>query len=302
MARRIGFIGLGIMGSAMARNLLKAGHSVTVYNRTAAKCEALRQAGAAVAGTPTEAALGNDVVISIVNDSPDVEEVLLGPQGAVHGSRPGAVFIDMTTCSPEAARSIAGRLKQKQIDFLDAPVTGGDVGAQKGTLSIMVGGDEKVLEKVRDVLGAMGTRVTPVGPSGSGQMVKAVNQLIGAINMMAVAEGLTFAKACGLDLAKVHQVITGGASNSFALEQLGARILKDDYAPGFMVRLMLKDRRIVMEAAERAKVPLAGARQAQAYLQSNLTHGEGELGTQVMYRTLEKMAGLNPKAQIPNPK
>ncbi len=291
MARKIGFLGMGIMGASMARNLLKAGHAVTVYNRTAAKCAPLKEAGAAVAGTPTEAALGAEVVISIVNDSPDVEEVLLGPQGAVHGAKAGAVFIDMTTCAPETARSVADRLAKKGIDFLDAPVTGGDVGARNGTLSIMVGGEEKVLDRVKDILLAMGKKVTHVGPTGAGQMVKSVNQLVGAVTLMGVSEGMAYAAACGLDLEKVHQVISGGASGSFALENLGARILKGDFAPGFMVRLMLKDLRIVMDEAERRKMPLAGGSLAQAYLRSNLAHGEGEEGTHAMIKTVRRLGG-----------
>ena len=291
MARKIGFLGMGIMGASMARNLLKAGYAVTVCNRTAAKCAPLKEAGASVAGTPTEAALGAEVVISIVNDSPDVEEVLLGPQGAVHGARAGTVFIDMTTCAPETARGVAERLAKKGIDFLDAPVTGGDVGAKNGTLSIMVGGEENVLDRVRDILLAMGKKVTHVGPVGAGQMVKSVNQLIGAVTLMGVSEGLAYAAACGLDLAKVHQVITGGASNSFALENLGARILKEDFAPGFMVRLMLKDLRIVMNEAERRKMPLPGGSLAQAYLRSNLAHGEGEEGTHAMIKTVRRLGG-----------
>ena len=291
MARKIGFLGMGIMGASMARNLLKAGHAVTVYNRTAAKCAPLKEAGAAVAGTPTEAALGAEVVISIVNDSPDVEEVLLGPQGAVHGAKAGAVFIDMTTCAPETARSVADRLAKKGIDFLDAPVTGGDVGARNGTLSIMVGGEEKVLDRVKDILLAMGKKVTHVGPTGAGQMVKSVNQLVGAVTLMGVSEGMAYAAACGLDLEKVHQVISGGASGSFALENLGARILKGDFAPGFMVRLMLKDLRIVMDEAERRKMPLAGGSLAQAYLRSNLAHGEGDEGTHAMIKTVRRLGG-----------
>lgn len=291
-SRKLGFIGMGIMGRPMALNLLKAGHDVTVYNRTAARCDDLVKEGAKQAATPRECAEGQEIVITIVTDSPDVEAVLFGPDGAVEGAADGAVFVDMSTISPEVTRSIETRLKEKGIGYIDAPVSGGDIGAQKGTLTIMVGGEESVFESIRDVFEPMGSRVTYVGPSGSGQLTKSCNQILCAVNMVAVCEALLLAKKSGLDLNVMHQVLTGGAANSWALENLGAAIIKSNYKPGFMIKLIQKDLGIVMDVARNLNLPLSGTAMARQYFRSNQAHGEGELGTQAMFRVLERMAAL----------
>jgi 3-hydroxyisobutyrate dehydrogenase len=291
--KTIGFLGMGIMGRPMARNLLKAGYEVSVYNRTSVRARELEPDGARVAATPAECARGRDVVITMVTDSPDVEAVLFGPAGAVEGAREGTVFIDMSTISPDVTRAIAGRLGERGFAFLDAPVSGGDIGAQKGTLTIMVGGEPEVFERVRHVFEPMGTRITLVGPAGSGQVTKACNQILCALNMLGVCEALALARRSGLDLAKMHTVVTGGAANSWALENLGKQIIAGNYAPGFMVKLIQKDLNIVLEAGKSLKLPLAGTALAHQYFRSNQAHGEGDLGTQAMFKVLERLGAFS---------
>lgn len=288
MPRSIGFLGLGIMGAAMARRLLAAGHRLSVYNRTAAKCAPLVAAGARAAATPRAAAEGSEVVISIVTDSPDVEQVLLGPEGAAHGARPGALFVDMSTIAPAAARRIGAALRDKDIGFLDAPVTGGDVGAREGTLSILVGGEAADLDRAREIFAVLGKRVTHCGPQGAGQTVKAANQVLCALNMVGIVEALHLARRSGIDLGVLLDALTAGAGGSWALSNLGPRIARGDFAPGFMVRLIQKDLRIVQEEARRLGLPLDGAALAQRYFADNEKHGEADLGTQAMYRVLER--------------
>jgi 3-hydroxyisobutyrate dehydrogenase len=289
-SRNIGFIGLGVMGAPMARRLVQAGHRVTVYNRTASRCEPLVAAGARAAATPRDAASGNEVVISIVTDSPDVEAVLLGPAGAAEGAVPGGVFVDMSTIAPEAARRIARTLGERGIASLDAPVTGGDVGAREGTLSILVGGEAAVLDRVRDVFAVLGKRVTHAGPSGAGQTLKACNQILCALNMVGIVEALQLARRGGLDQKLMVEALTSGAGGSWALEKLGPRIAGGDFAPGFMVKLIQKDLRIVQELARGLGLPLEGTALAQRAFADNEAHGEGDLGTQAMYRVLERRA------------
>ncbi len=289
---KIGFIGMGIMGRPMALNLLRAGHQVTVYNRTLSKLREVVDAGAREAASPRECARGNEVVITMVTDSPDVEEVLLGEDGAAGGAVPGTVFIDMSTISPDVTRSIAERLAERGIDFLDAPVSGGDIGAKSGKLTIMVGGDRPVFERVKQVFDLLGTRVTWVGPSGSGQVVKAANQVLAALNLLGVCEAIALARRAGIDPRVMHQVVTGGASNSWALEVLGKKILDGDFAPGFKVKLIQKDLALVLEEARTLGLPLAGTALANQYFRSAEAHGEGDLGTQAMFKVLERLGNF----------
>jgi 3-hydroxyisobutyrate dehydrogenase len=288
MPLAIGFIGLGIMGAPMAGRLLSAGHRLSVFNRTASRCAPLVAAGARQAPTPAAAAEGADLVISIVTDSPDAKQVLLGPQGAAEGAKAGSLFIDMSTIAPEAARQIAEELAARKIDFLDAPVTGGDVGAREGTLSILVGGDARNLERARPALEVLGRRITHCGPVGAGQTVKACNQILCALNMVGVVEALHLAKANGIDLHTMVGALTPGAGGSWALEKLGTRIASNDFAPGFMVRLIQKDLRIVQAVAQSVGLPLEGAATAQKYFADNEAHEEGALGTQAMFKALER--------------
>jgi 3-hydroxyisobutyrate dehydrogenase len=258
-----------------------------VYNRTAAKAAPLIALGARGAANPQDAARGSEIVISIVTDSPDAEEVLLGSQGAVHGAEPGALFIDMSTVAPEAARRMGSALRGRGIAFLDAPVTGGDVGAREGTLSILVGGEAADLERARPIFEVLGKRITHCGPEGAGQAVKACNQILCALNMVGIVEALHLARASGVDPRTVIEALVPGAGGSWALEKLGPRIAAGDFAPGFMIRLIQKDLRIVQGIAAAAGLPLEGTALAQRCFADNEAHGEGELGTQAMYRVLE---------------
>jgi 3-hydroxyisobutyrate dehydrogenase len=215
-----------------------------------------------------------------------VESVLLGPSGAVEGAAPGAVFVDMSTIAPEAARRVGAALVSREVDFLDAPVTGGDVGAREGTLSILVGGEAAVLERVRGVLSAMGKRITHCGPAGAGQTVKACNQILCALNMVGIVEALHLARRGGVDQKLVIDALVPGAGGSWALEKLGPRIAAGDFAPGFMVKLIQKDLRIVQDLARSERLPLEGAALAQRYFADNEENGEGDLGTQAMYKVL----------------
>jgi 3-hydroxyisobutyrate dehydrogenase len=291
MPLAIGFIGLGIMGAPMASRLLSAGHKLTVYNRTAARCAPLVAAGARQALSPAGAAEGADLVISIVTDSPDAKQVLLGPQGAAAGATAGALFVDMSTISPEAARQMGEELAGRKIAFLDAPVTGGDVGAREGTLSILVGGASADLERARPALEVLGKRITHCGPLGAGQTVKAANQILCALNMVGVVEALHLARANGIDLPTMLGALTSGAGGSWALEKLGTRIAGGDFAPGFMIRLIQKDLRIVQSIAQAVGLPLQGTALAQTYFADNEAHGEGALGTQAMFKALERKKG-----------
>jgi 3-hydroxyisobutyrate dehydrogenase len=288
MARNVGWIGLGIMGSAMARRLVDAGHRVTVTNRTPAKCAPLVDAGAKVAVSPAEAAQGNDVVVSMLRGSKDSEDVLLGPQGVIQGAAPGTVVVDMSTISPDSARRIGAAFRAKGVGFLDAPVTGMEFRARDGTLSIFVGGEESDLSKVRDVLSVLGARITRFGPNGAGQLVKACNQVLCAVNMVGVVEALHLARLSGLDLPAVIEALLPGAGSSWQLERFGPQIAKGDFAPGGKISLMLKDLDIIRAEADRAGLPVDGASVAHKWFTSNAAAGEAELGTQAMFKALER--------------
>lgn len=289
--KKVGFVGLGIMGLPMARNLIKAGFEVKAYNRTSSKADQLAAEGALRAETPGAAAEEVDAVITMVTDTSDVEDVILGKEGIIHRAESGAVVIDMSTISPKATRKMSKALAERGIGMLDAPVSGGDVGAQKGTLTIMVGGREQDYTRALPVFEAMGKTITHVGPSGAGQCTKLCNQVLVAIHLVAVSESLLLAKASGLDLHKTLQVLTGGAANSWSLQNLGPRIVDGDHNPGFMVRLLLKDLRLVMEAAADGDLPLIGASMAQQMFIAVQKMGCGDLGTQSVIRAFEAVSG-----------
>jgi 3-hydroxyisobutyrate dehydrogenase len=289
---RIGFLGLGIMGGPMAQRLVRAGFETAVYTRGFATSPERKlpfvEAGARVCDTAGEAAAGADVIISVVTDSPDVEAVLLGEGGALVGARSGALFIDMSTIDPAAARAIAGKLVARGMRFLDAPVTGGDVGARAGTLSILVGGDAAELERARPVFEVLGKRITHCGPVGAGQAMKACNQILCALNMIGVVEALHLAEANGLDPARLVEALSAGAGGSWALEKLGPRIAAGDFAPGFMIRLIQKDLRIVQNMAAEAGLALEGTVLAQRNFADNEANDEAALGTQAMWKVLAR--------------
>ena len=290
---KVGFIGLGIMGRPMARNLLNAGFALTVYNRTRAKADELAKEGAAAVGSPREVALASDVVITMVSDSPDVEEVILANGGVIEGARPGQAVIDMSTIAPDTARRLAERLAGAGVAFLDAPVSGGEKGAIEATLSIMVGGDEAVLHACLPVLNALGRNVVHVGPNGMGQTVKLCNQIICGLNLLAMAEGLTFAAKAGADLEKVLRVVTHGLGGSRILETLGPKVLAGDYSPGFMVKLQQKDLRLALEAGGAMRLSLPGTALVQQLLRHVEAIGCGEEGTQALVKSLATLGNVN---------
>jgi len=292
MLKKVGFIGLGIMGMPMARNLLKAGFEVTAYNRTKSKAEQLAKQGAKKADSPRELAMECPVVITIVSDTPDVEEVILGKDGVIEGIKPGSVVIDMSTISPQATQEIAARLKEREVHMLDAPVSGGEQGAINGTLSIMVGGDAEVFERYQPIFEAMGKNIAHVGSNGMGQTVKLVNQILVAGNLNAVVEGLVFSQKAGVDLDKAINAIKGGAAGSWQLENLGPRIIKRDFSPGFMVDLMQKDLRLIMETAAAMKTPLPVTSFIHQMYYSLQSSGEGKSGTQALVKALESLADV----------
>lgn len=279
---RVGFVGLGIMGQAMAGHILAAGHPLHVYNRSRAKADALVEKGALWCGSPAELAAASDVVISMVGYPGDVEEVWLGPEGILKAAR-GAVLIDMTTSSPELAQRLAAEALQRDCVALDAPVSGGDVGAREARLSIMVGGDEAALDRAMPVLRLMGSNIQHAGPAGAGQHTKMCNQIVIASTIMGVSEGLAYAKAAGLDQDRVLQTIGSGAAESFQLNVLGARIVKGDFAPGFFIEHFLKDLGIALSQAQRMGLELPGAALARKLYEQLSARGCARQGTQALY-------------------
>ena len=291
MDKRVGFIGLGTMGMPMARNLIKAGFSVTAYNRTSAKAARLAEEGAVKAASPADVAAVNPIIITIVSDTPDVESLVLGRGGVVEGIKPDSVVVDMSTISPEATRNIARLLGERQCHMLDAPVSGGEQGAIDGTLSVMVGGDEAILERCRPALQALGKSIVHVGTSGMGQTVKLMNQILVAGNLNAVVEALMFGRKQGVDLERAIDAVKGGAAGSWQLANLAPRILKRDFRPGFKVGLMQKDLNLIMEAAGSTRLPLPATALVQQMFRS-LKAESGDEGTQALVKSLERLSGV----------
>ncbi|MGH9369743.1 MAG: NAD(P)-dependent oxidoreductase [Thermoanaerobaculia bacterium] len=297
MPLRVGFIGLGTMGAQMARNLAKAGFPLALATRTAGNARAL--AAELSASNPRvgafqrfdEVGRESDVVVSCLPDAPEVEEVHLGPGGVAQAAARGTVVIDCSTIAPEAARAIAARLSERGIPFLDAPVSGGQKGAIEGTLTFFVGGEAEALEKARPVFSAMGRRVTHLGPSGFGQLGKAANQIIVAGNLIAVSEGIAFAKKVGLPLPALHEALAAGAANSWALEVLGKKMIARDFAPAFAIKHQQKDLAIVLSTAREKGVPLPGTALVHQLLSALEAQGRGEEGTQALLTLYEELSG-----------
>ncbi len=289
---RIGFIGTGLMGFPMARNLLRAGFPVTAYNRTRSRAEPLASEGGRIAESPRGVASVSDVVITIVSDTPDVQQVILGKDGIVESARPGMVVIDMSTISPKATRSIAADLAARGVEMLDAPVSGGEKGAIEATLSIMAGGKREVFDKCRPIFEAMGKRLVYCGGNGQGQMVKLCNQIAIAGNLVACAEAVAFAKKAGLDPMTMIEAVGAGAAGSWVINVLGPKMASHDFAPGFMVKLQQKDLRLVMEAASELGVSVPGAMLANQLFTSVESEGHGDYGTQSLVTVMEKLANL----------
>jgi 3-hydroxyisobutyrate dehydrogenase len=288
---KVGFIGLGVMGAPMARNLINAGFDVTVHNRTREKEEPLAKLGATRAATPGEAAQDADVVITIVSDTPDVEHVLFAEGGVASGAKPGAVVVDMSTISPGATREFAQRLAERDVRFVDAPVSGGSEGAEKGTLTIMCGGQADDVERVRPVLEPMGSKITHIGPVGSGQLTKATNQIIIAGYFLAVAEGIVFALKAGLDADKVIEALSAGMARSAVLEMRARNMIENSYPLGFKLALHLKDLRIALETAKANGVELPLAQMVRE-IEERLSQDHGDEDLSVLATELRQRAGL----------
>lgn len=286
---KVGFIGTGIMGAPMARNLLKAGYSETVHNRTKAKAEELLTEGAIWAASSADVAHNSDVVITCVTDTPDVRQVLLGENGVVEAAKPGLICIDMSTISPAATKQMGQILRTKGVTLIDAPVSGGEIGAIEGKLSIMVGGPKKAVEKVRPIMEVMGRTVTYCGPLGSGQMTKLANQIMCIHTIMSIAEGLAFAEKAGLDLETTLKVTSAGAAASHSLKALGPKIIAGDFKPAFMVDLQQKDLRLILECAEQLKQPLPGVALARQLLAVVQAQGRGRDGTQALVDVIRQL-------------
>ena len=289
--KRIGFIGLGVMGKPMAINLLRAGYPLTVWNRTRSKMDELIAMGANGANSPREVAERSDVVITMVSDSPDVEEVILGPNGVIHGARPGLIVIDMSTISPKVTRKISEELAKKGVRMLDAPVSGGEKGAKEATLSIMVGGPRDVFEECLPIFEVLGKKITYMGPSGMGQTAKLCNQVICALNIQAVCEGLMLGAKAGLDVRKLLEAVSAGAASSWMLVNLGPKMIERDFKPGFKIRHQQKDLRLALELAAELGLPLPGTALVHQILRIAEAEGLGEEGTQAAIVAMERIAG-----------
>ncbi|MGP8069632.1 MAG: NAD(P)-dependent oxidoreductase [Candidatus Bathyarchaeia archaeon] len=287
---RVGFIGLGIMGKPMASNLIRKGYMLTVFNRSKKPVDELASIGALAADSPKEVAGKSDIILDIVTDAPDVEQILFGQEGVVEGAHRGAIMIDMSTNSPAAARSFSSKLEEKGIEFLDAPVSGGDKGAKEGTLTIMVGGKKEVLDRSLPVLQAIGKEIFYMGPPGSGQATKLCNQVAIALHTLATSESLLLGSAAGLELTNLLKVMTSGAASSWNLASLGPKIVARDFEPGFKAAHLLKDLRSIMRLAEEEDLMLPGAALVHELYLAVMAKKEGEKGTQVLARVLERLA------------
>jgi len=288
---KIGYIGLGLMGKAIARNILKAGFPLVVHNRSRPAVEELVAEGAHAASSPAEVAAQVDVVFTNLPDTPDVEKVALGEDGIIHGAHRGLIFVDNSTIKPAAARRIAAELAQQGVLALDAPVSGGDIGARNATLTIMVGGPAEALEKVMPVFLAMGKTVTHVGDSGAGQVAKAANQIMVAAQMVAMAELLIFSKKAGVDPRKVVEAIKGGAAQCWTLDVKPPRLFEGNRNPGFKAYMMEKDLGIILETAREYGVPLPSAAVDAQLFNAMLEMGMAELDNSAVIGVIEKLAG-----------
>jgi 3-hydroxyisobutyrate dehydrogenase len=289
---RVGWVGTGVMGRWMCQHLMTQGYPATVYNRSRDKAQPLVDAGAAYAESPKAVAERSEVVFAIVGFPKDVREVFLGPQGALAGSRSGSVLVDMTTSEPALAAEIYQAAKAKDVGSVDAPVSGGDVGARNAALSIMVGGDADAVEAVRPLLECMGKTIVHQGPAGAGQHTKMVNQVLIATNMIGVCEALLYGYKAGLDLKTVLQSVGGGAAASWSLNNLGPRIMDRNFEPGFFVEHFLKDMGIALDEAKRMNLALPGLALANQLYVAVKAQGYGRKGTQALMLALEHLSNV----------
>ena len=288
---KVGYIGLGLMGKPMARNILKAGFPLVVHNRSRAAVDELVAEGATAAWTPAEVARQVDIVITNLPDSPDVEQVALGADGILEGAHKGLIFIDNSTIKPATARTIATALAEKGVFALDAPVSGGDIGAINGTLTIMLGGEEAALNKAMPVLEAMGKSITLVGDAGAGQIAKVCNQIMVAAQMVGMAELLIVAQKAGADPQKVVQAIKGGAAQCWALDIKPPRLFDGNREPGFKAYMQAKDLNIVLDTAREYGVPVPGTAANTQLFSAMLEMGMGDLDNSAVIGVIEALAG-----------
>jgi len=293
MTSRIGFVGLGIMGRGMVKNLVEKNHPVTVWNRTPEKAEALKKdLNVTIAPSIQSLAETSDVVLTCVSDTPDVEGVLFGEAGLAKGLRSGTTVVDLSTISPAATRAFGKTLAEKNITLLDAPVSGGSEGAAKGTLSIMVGGPEEAFTRMKPILEAMGTRITHMGPSGSGQTTKLMNQILVVVNMLAVSEALLLGRAADIDLLKAVRAVEAGAGGSWMLSQRAPQAIDGYWEPGFTIDLQQKDLRLVLESARELGLPLFATSLVHQLYNKLQKDGKGGLGNHALVQALEDLSGL----------
>jgi 2-hydroxy-3-oxopropionate reductase len=291
MAMKLGFIGLGIMGRPMALNLRRAGHALWVHGRRPVTMEVLVEAGAQACHTVADVAAHAEIIFIMVSDTPDVENIVLGANGLAPRLRPGQVIVDMSTISPAATRRLAQELETRGVEMLDAPVSGGEIGAINANLSIMVGGREQAFRRVKPLFDLLGKNVVHVGDHGAGQVAKACNQIVAALTIEAVSEALTFARRNGVDAARVRAALLGGFAGSKILEVHGQRMLDNDFKPGFKVKLHQKDLRIVLEDAHQLGIGLPGAALVAQHLNALMGSGDGELDSSAIVKVIERMSG-----------
>ena len=288
----VGVIGIGIMGEPMARNLLRAGYPLSVYTRSRSKAARLLSQGARWMDSPATLAREVDIVVSIVSDSPDVDQIYLGATGVCEGLRAGSLCIDMSTVAPEVTVAVAAEVQRRGGTFIDAPVSGGKTGAEAGTLSIMVGGEQEDVRRAQPLFDALGKLTVHCGPIGHGQLTKLCNQILCGLNLLGVSEAVILAKRAGLDPQKMLTAVSAGAAGSWALENLGPRMLARDFAPMFMIDLQQKDLRIALSTAREHAVPLLGTALVSQLLAANQAANEGREGTQALVKTLERLTDL----------
>ena len=288
---KIGFIGLGIMGKAMALNLLKAGYPVNVLQKNKAAKE-LVAAGAQSFVDSKTIAQNSDVLITMLPDSPEVEEVVLGPEGILEGVKAGSLFIDMSTIAPSTAKKLYQLFKNKGVEALDAPVSGGQVGAEAATLSIMVGGTEQAFQRALPVFQCMGKNIVLIGNPGDGQTTKTCNQMIVGMTIQAVAEAFTLAKKAGVDLEKMREALLGGFAQSKILDLHGKRIIERNFTPGFKAKLHRKDMNIALQAGKEFSVPLYGTAQVAAHLDALIAQGKGEFDHSSIALLMEQLSNI----------
>lgn len=295
----IGFIGLGIMGKPMAHNLRKAGYPLIIHNRSRPAVDELAAAGAMVASSARQVAEGSEVVITMLPDSPDVEQVALGPDGLIEGARPGLIYVDMSTIAPTTAIHVAQALAEKGVRCLDAPVSGGDVGARQGTLTIMVGGDKAVFEEVKPIFSVLSRSAVWCGPNGAGQIVKACNQILVAATIAGVSEALTLGAKAGVDPAKIVQVLSGGLARCGVLENRGQRMIRGDFQPGFRIRLHYKDLNIIRQTSRDYRVPLPVTAAVHELFTLAMAKGREELDHSGLLTVIEELAGVEARTVEP---